>query len=162
MASSSAIRHTAFGVIAIGAVLANLVLRVDWRLALLAGAAVVFFGELSPRFLPGGRPVAALPASAFDPLSRREVEVSRLASSGMTSPAIAKQLHRATRTIENHIDHIYTKLNINSRAELALWMRDHGLLEDRYQEKGTNVDGKLKDDRMYGDDRKPRDNGKPK
>jgi DNA-binding NarL/FixJ family response regulator len=146
MASPAAIRHAAISAIAIGTVIANLVLSVEWVLALLAGGAVFLFGELSSRFLPNRQPSTAPPTSAFFPLSPREVDVAIGVSKGMTNKAIAGQVFRSERTIDNHVTHIYTKLNINSRAELALWMRDHGLLSD---------EGKSKDDG------KPKD-GKPK
>jgi DNA-binding NarL/FixJ family response regulator len=144
MALPNANRHAAIGAIAIGAVFANLVLRVDWVLALLAGGAVLLFGELSPRFLPNRPPRAALPTAAFHPLSKREVEVGRHVSEGMTNKDIAKQSYRSERTIDNQVTSIYTKLNIHSRAELALWMRDHGLLDDKENPKN---DGKPKDGR---------------
>ncbi|MFI5477361.1 LuxR C-terminal-related transcriptional regulator [Streptomyces cacaoi] len=54
-----------------------------------------------------------------EPLSNREREVATLAAAGAPSRKIAEQLHVSTRTIDNHLQRIYTKLGITSRRELA-------------------------------------------
>jgi DNA-binding NarL/FixJ family response regulator len=136
MSSPQALRHLAVAAIAAVTVLANIALGVAWLLALLAGGAVLLFGELSPRLLRA-RPPAAVQPSASDaepgppgvyPLSRKEVEVAILVAQGKTNKAIASQLFNSERTIDNHVQHIYNKLNIDSRAELALWVQERGLL----------------------------------
>ena len=123
-------RHAGFVAVAVATVAANLALGVSWPLALVAGGAVLLFGETSARFLPGRRPAAALPTSASYPLTRKEVEVGILVARGMRNREIARQLFNSERTIDNHVMHIYNKLSINSRAELALWFRERGLLAD--------------------------------
>jgi DNA-binding NarL/FixJ family response regulator len=60
--------------------------------------------------------------SAFDtpsPLTDREQEVALLAARGLTSKAIAEQLVVSTRTVDNHLQRIYTKLGVSGRAELT-------------------------------------------
>jgi DNA-binding NarL/FixJ family response regulator len=60
--------------------------------------------------------------SVFDtpsPLTDREHEVALLAARGLTSKAIAEQLVVSTRTVDNHLQRIYTKLGVSGRAELA-------------------------------------------
>ena len=52
-----------------------------------------------------------------------------LIARGLTNREIAARLYRSERTVDNHVQHIYEKLGINSRAELAVWVRDRGLLE---------------------------------
>ncbi|MFU8870313.1 LuxR C-terminal-related transcriptional regulator [Micromonospora sp. SL4-19] len=56
-------------------------------------------------------------------LTEREREVARLAVDGATSRAIAERLFLSTRTVENHLQRVYSKLGVASRAELraALW-----------------------------------------
>ena len=136
MSSPPAFRHVAVAAIAAVTALVNLALGVGWLVALLAGGAVLLFGELSPRLLPA-RPPAAVQPPASDaepgrpgvyPLSRKEVEVAILVAQGNTNKAIATQLFNSERTIDNHVQHIYNKLNIDSRAELALWVQERGLL----------------------------------
>jgi DNA-binding NarL/FixJ family response regulator len=141
MSSPPALRHVAVAAIAAVTVLANLALGVVWLLALLAGGAVLLFGELSPRLLRA-RPPAAVQPSASDaesgrpgvhPLTRKEVEVAILVAQGKTNREIASRLFNSERTIDNHVQHIYNKLTIDSRAELALWVQERGLLTPAIQ-----------------------------
>jgi DNA-binding NarL/FixJ family response regulator len=135
MSSPPARRHLAVAAIAAVTVLANLMLSVAWWLALLAGGAVLLFGELLPRLLRA-RPLAAVQPPASDaaerpevyPLTRKEIEVAILVAQGKTNKMIASQLFNSERTIDNHVQHIYNKLTIDSRAELALWVQERGLL----------------------------------
>jgi DNA-binding NarL/FixJ family response regulator len=138
MLSHRALRHVAVAAIAAVTVLANVALGVAWLVALIAGTAVLLFGELSPRLMrPGGRPPATAQPPASDaeragpgayPLTRKEVEVAILVAQGKTNKEIATRLFNSERTIDNHVQHIYNKLNIDSRAELALWVQARGLL----------------------------------
>lgn len=52
-------------------------------------------------------------------LTRRELEVARLAAGGYTAREIAAVLHISERTVENHIANVYAKLGINSRRALV-------------------------------------------
>ncbi|HET7338310.1 MAG TPA: LuxR C-terminal-related transcriptional regulator [Candidatus Dormibacteraeota bacterium] len=51
-------------------------------------------------------------------LTRRELEIARLASTGYSAREIATILHISERTVENHIANVYAKLGINSRRSL--------------------------------------------
>ncbi len=53
------------------------------------------------------------------PLSGREREIVMLAAEGMTSKDIAERLYLSVRTVNNHLQHAYTKLGVSSRAGLA-------------------------------------------
>jgi len=63
-------------------------------------------------------PRLALPAGAV-PLSGREREIARLAAEGVASKDIAERLYLSVRTVNNHLQHVYTKLGVTSRADLA-------------------------------------------
>ncbi len=49
-------------------------------------------------------------------LSRREIDVLRLAAAGRTSGEIATELFISTRTAEHHIQNVYTKIGVSNRA----------------------------------------------
>ncbi|WP_433316977.1 LuxR C-terminal-related transcriptional regulator [Micromonospora chersina] len=56
-------------------------------------------------------------------LTEREWEIGRLAADGSTSRAIAERLFLSTRTVENHLQRIYSKLGVAGRAELRAALR---------------------------------------
>ncbi|RAS63307.1 regulatory LuxR family protein [Lentzea atacamensis] len=51
-------------------------------------------------------------------LTRRQVEVARLATSGLTNQQIAERLHTSKRTVDNHLHAIYGVLGVTGRDEL--------------------------------------------
>ncbi len=56
----------------------------------------------------------------FALLSRREIEVARLAAKGYTNAQIAEELFISTETVKSHMNSIMEKLKISSRKELIL------------------------------------------
>jgi DNA-binding CsgD family transcriptional regulator len=64
-------------------------------------------------------------------LTRREQEVALMASRGLSKREIANTLSLSTRTVGNHINHIYTKLGISSRDELRFLLGGASLREDK-------------------------------
>jgi len=54
-------------------------------------------------------------------LSRREVDVLQLAARGLTTRQIADRLVISPKTADHHIQHIYTKIRVSTRAAAALW-----------------------------------------
>ncbi|MGH3333501.1 MAG: response regulator transcription factor, partial [Nocardioidaceae bacterium] len=65
-----------------------------------------------------------LPAGLTD----REVEVLGLVAQGCSNADIGKRLVISARTAEHHVQHIYTKIGVSSRAAAALFAMEHGLL----------------------------------
>lgn len=63
------------------------------------------------------------------PLSARQLEVSRLVANGLTNAAIAEALGISPRTVTSHLDHIYGRLGIGSRAALTRWIVERGLID---------------------------------
>jgi DNA-binding NarL/FixJ family response regulator len=62
------------------------------------------------------------PGSRFG-LSARETEVMELVAQGYPNGAIAARLFLADKTIKNHVNHIYAKLGVTTRAAaIALWL----------------------------------------
>jgi non-specific serine/threonine protein kinase len=64
------------------------------------------------------------------PLTRREKEIAALVAAGLGNREISERLFLSKRTVDSHIDHIFTKLGFSSRTQLAGWV-----LENR---KGTS------------------------
>jgi DNA-binding CsgD family transcriptional regulator len=53
------------------------------------------------------------------PLTAREREIALLAAAGIQSKQVAERLYLSVRTVDNHLQRIYRKLGVTSRAELA-------------------------------------------
>jgi DNA-binding CsgD family transcriptional regulator len=68
---------------------------------------------------PGLFRATAIHAAATVPLSAREREIAMLAAAGIASKDIAERLYLSVRTVNNHLQHAYTKLGVTSRADLA-------------------------------------------
>jgi HD-GYP domain-containing protein (c-di-GMP phosphodiesterase class II) len=64
-----------------------------------------------------------------DGLSEREVEVLRLLARGDTNRTIAARLHLSPKTVGHHVQHVYAKTGVSSRAAAALYAVERGLLE---------------------------------
>ena len=64
-------------------------------------------------------------------LTAREVEVLRLAARGMSNKEIGAALSISPKTADHHIQHIYDKIGVSTRAGAALFAMEHGLLTDR-------------------------------
>jgi len=62
-------------------------------------------------------------------LSDREVEVLRLLARGFTTKEVARRLFISPKTADHHVQHIYTKIGVSTRAGAALFGMEHGLLE---------------------------------
>ena len=48
---------------------------------------------------------------------------------GRTAGEIATQLFISTRTAEHHVQHIYTKIGVSSRAAATRWAVKHGVVD---------------------------------
>ena len=61
-------------------------------------------------------------------LTGREVEVLCLAARGLTTKEIGEQLHISPKTADHHIQHVYTKIDVSTRAAAALWAMQNALV----------------------------------
>ncbi|WP_306737006.1 LuxR C-terminal-related transcriptional regulator [Arthrobacter sp. ZGTC412] len=55
-------------------------------------------------------------------LTRRENEVAALIAEGLSTREIADSLVLSKRTVDGHIENIFSKLHFNSRAQLVSWL----------------------------------------
>jgi DNA-binding CsgD family transcriptional regulator len=67
------------------------------------------------------------PAAGWASLTPAELEVVRLAGEGLRNDAIARRLFIAPGTVKVHMSHIFAKLGITTRAELAAQAAAHDL-----------------------------------
>ena len=63
-------------------------------------------------------------------LTRRELEILRLVSSGLSNAQMAKHLWVTEQTIKFHLSNIYRKIGIRNRTAASRWAQANGLLED--------------------------------
>ncbi|TMC49430.1 MAG: hypothetical protein E6J14_07965 [Chloroflexi bacterium] len=68
---------------------------------------------------PGPRGRHARAAHGWESLTPAEREVVRLAAQGLTNPEIGARLFVSRRTVETHLSHVFTKLGVSSRVQLA-------------------------------------------
>jgi response regulator RpfG family c-di-GMP phosphodiesterase/DNA-binding CsgD family transcriptional regulator len=61
-------------------------------------------------------------------LTEREVEVLRLIARGRSNREVAAELVVSPRTVGTHVEHIYAKAGVSTRAGAALFAMEHGLL----------------------------------
>jgi class 3 adenylate cyclase/DNA-binding CsgD family transcriptional regulator len=65
------------------------------------------------------------------PLSHREGEIATLVALGLSNRQIAEDLVIAESTVERHVANILKKLDYHTRAQIAAWTVEHGLLRGR-------------------------------
>ena len=58
-------------------------------------------------------------ATGLESLTGRELQVARLVVDRKTNPEIAAELFLSKKTVETHLRHIFRKLDVSSRVELA-------------------------------------------
>ncbi|MPY93154.1 MAG: response regulator [Acidimicrobiia bacterium] len=68
------------------------------------------------------------------PLTRRELEVVRLATAGLTNTEIADALFLAVGTVKNHMSNVLVKLGVRDRTQAVLRALELGLMQ-------THADG---------------------
>jgi DNA-binding CsgD family transcriptional regulator len=61
-------------------------------------------------------------------LTAREVDTLRLLAQGMSNKQIAAALVISPKTANTHVEHIYAKLGVNTRALASLFAAKHGLI----------------------------------
>jgi ATP/maltotriose-dependent transcriptional regulator MalT len=67
----------------------------------------------------GSRATRQRPVVGWAALTDKEREVARMAAGGLTNPQIAERLFVSKYTVMTHLSHVFAKLGISSRVELA-------------------------------------------
>ena len=61
-------------------------------------------------------------------LTARETEVAVAVGQGSSNAEIAGQLHMSVPTVKAHISHLFTKLDVHNRVQIAICVHDAGLV----------------------------------
>jgi DNA-binding NarL/FixJ family response regulator len=69
-------------------------------------------------------------AGAAGELTKRELEILKLAAEGYSNSQLAKMLWVTEQTVKFHLSNIYRKLNVSNRTEAARWAQVNGILSD--------------------------------
>jgi DNA-binding NarL/FixJ family response regulator len=112
----------------------------DWRVrpAMIAGAAGVLLKDSSPEAIQAavvsvhlGDQVLCTEAAQWflgeerlTHLTQRESDVLRMVAQGANNAEIATQLQLGQKTVRNYVSRLYRKLDLNNRAQLAVFL-DH-------------------------------------
>jgi two-component system, NarL family, response regulator len=60
-------------------------------------------------------------------LTPRELEVLQLVLAGWTNKAIAAEIHVCEKTVEFHLNNVYTKVGVRTRMLASLWAVQQGI-----------------------------------
>jgi DNA-binding CsgD family transcriptional regulator len=66
-----------------------------------------------------GRGERKRPSTGWASLTPSELQVVRLVAKGLSNPQIGERLFVSKRTVQTHLKHVFPKLGVTSRAELA-------------------------------------------
>lgn len=89
----------------------------------------VFTPGLAGLVLGEYRRIARTPKSTTPSLSERETEILRYVAKGLTAKQIAERLTLSHRTVENHVQATFRKLQVANRVEATRYAIEHGLDE---------------------------------
>ena len=67
-------------------------------------------------------------------LTEREKQILKLIANGLTNKGIAQHLLIAESTVENHVHHIYEKLDIENRVQATRFAYQAGLVSSEKAE----------------------------
>ncbi len=66
--------------------------------------------------------------NSLESLSDRELEVLQLVAAGLSNTEIAAKLIISTSTVKTHINHLFSKLGVQSRTQAVVRAHELGLL----------------------------------
>jgi DNA-binding NarL/FixJ family response regulator len=81
-----------------------------------------------PRVVEGGAELAVEERVSGSDLTRRELEILRLMSEGLSNAELARMLWVTEQTVKFHLSNIYRKLGVANRTEASRWAQLNGLL----------------------------------
>jgi HD-GYP domain-containing protein (c-di-GMP phosphodiesterase class II) len=79
-----------------------------------------------------GQPTRRAPGPRLSGLTPREVEILRLIAAGKTAKETARTLEIAPKTADNHIQSLYSKIGVSTRAAAALFALERGYMQGHH------------------------------
>jgi LuxR family transcriptional regulator, maltose regulon positive regulatory protein len=79
--------------------------------------------------IPTSAAAAAFPSPLLDPLTEREQEILCLIAQGHTNRQIADALFISVGTVKGHVNHIFSKMDVQNRTQALLRAREYHLLD---------------------------------
>lgn len=97
----------------------------------IASGGVCFSQHIQERitFDSGGPTLARTAKTRGSRLTRREIDILKDIAMGFSKKQIAKRLYISVNTVDNHTNHLMTKLDIHDRVALTRWAIREGLVE---------------------------------
>ncbi len=80
-------------------------------------------------YVKRGRGERKRPSSGWGSLTPTELDIVRLVGEGLANKEIGAKLLISPRTVETHLTHVYTKLGLTSRVQLAQQAVSHGAVD---------------------------------
>jgi DNA-binding NarL/FixJ family response regulator len=65
---------------------------------------------------------------ALSDLTTRELQILKLVLLGYTNKAIASEFCISEKTVEFHLDNVYTKVGVRTRTLVVIWAIQQGIL----------------------------------
>jgi DNA-binding NarL/FixJ family response regulator len=65
--------------------------------------------------------------SSLSDLTSRELEILHFVLAGKTNRAIASEIYISEKTVEFHLDNIYTKIGLRTRTMAGIWAIRNGM-----------------------------------
>ena len=71
-----------------------------------------------------------LAMTTLSELTSRELEILQLILAGYTNKAIVAEISISEKTVEYHLDNIYTKIGVRTRVMAGIWALQQGILAE--------------------------------
>ena len=68
--------------------------------------------------------------ASISDLTPRELEILQRVIAGKTNKAIAAEFYISEKTVEFHLNHIYTKVGGRTRLMAGVWAIQHGMVPE--------------------------------
>jgi HD-GYP domain-containing protein (c-di-GMP phosphodiesterase class II) len=102
---------------------------IDVAASMLEGEASLDRDAVACVLAAAGRRAAPRGANRPHGLTEREVEVLRLIARGASNREVARRLVISPKTVGRHVENVYAKIDVSSRAAAAVFAMEHRLLD---------------------------------